>query len=444
MAVLVQDLSPITHYQSISRGILSLRDVLYFIALVSVFLSATYLMIRGKSISHRSPLYLNLRLGVAGLVIISILVGWFGGSIKGQIDLTEKKLHTFSPATRDLLAGLNDFVTIKVFASKDLPPPANLIERNLQDFVDGFSEISNGKVRIVRRYPDSEDEDSLEEAQVNLIRPIQFSTQSEGQFQIKVGYLGLSMTYVNTREVVPVVRTTDGLEYTLASAIFRMSHRDPQIVAFLDNNEDPRARFQEDAPQDFLSLKTVLEEQSQVDIIRETQTGLMQFGGVDALVVFGPRRDTPATTTLEIDGYLAGGGQALFLLDPVEVNTQLLKGDPNTFNLLDYVAKYGVSPQTDIVYDVRSHESLNIPDVFAPVVIPYPYWVRIPESEARISGAVKSVVFPWPSSLEITEPTEGRHRNRRGYPSDRDYRVCRRRQRFPEPFPPVTSLGGGC
>ena len=406
VAVLVQDLSPITHYSSIARGILNLRDVIYFVALVSVFLSATYLMIRGKSISHRSPLYRNLQLGVAGLVVIGILVGWFGTSIKGRLDLTENKLYSFSQATKDLMAGLDDLVTIKVFVSDNLPPPANLVGRDLNDFVDSIADLAPDKIKVLRRSPHAEDEDSLQEARENLVRPIQFSVQSEGELQIKLGYLGISLTYVNQREMVPVVRSTNGLEYTVASAVFRMIQRDPKTVVFLDNNEDPRARFEEDAPKEFEGFRTALEEQNQVETIRETRTGLVQFGGVDVLVVAGPKRHMSATTTREIDGYLAGGGQALFLLDAVEVDTQRLGANPNSFSLAGYLEKYGVIPQSDVVFDVRSHESLTVPDVFAPVVIPYPYWVRVPETDARISGAVNAVVFPWASSLQTTETTE--------------------------------------
>ena len=402
IGVLVQDLSPMTHYTSMARGILDLRDVVYFLALVSVFLSGTYLMIRGKSVSHRSPLYRNLQLGVAALVVISVLVGWFGGSINGRWDLTEKKLHTFSEATEELLGGLDDLVTIKLFASDNLPPRAALVRRDLNDFVDAIADLSDGKVRVVRRNTDPEDEDSVRAAQENLIRPVQISTQSE----TKLGFLGMSITYVNQREVIPVIRTTDGLEYTVASAIFRMVQRDPKIVGFFSNSEDPEAQFQQDGVQDFRTFRAALEEQVQIDEIRESRDGLLQLGGVDVLIVTGPGRQISATTTAEIDTHLAEGGQALFLLDPVQVNIQQLKGEANEFSLASYLAQYGIAVQSDLVFDVRSYEPINVPDVFDTIIIPYPYWVRIPETDPQISSAVKSVVFPWPSSLRIIEPTE--------------------------------------
>ena len=210
IAILIQDLSPATHYTSILRGIIDLRDVLYFIALVSAFLSGSYLLIRSKSISQRSPLYRNLQLGVAGLVVISLLVGWFGGIIEGRLDLTDKRLYTFSPATKEILGSLDDLLTIKFFYTDDLPPQAALVRRDLDDFLDAVEEQGKGKIRVLRRKTNPEDEDSVREAQENLIRPIQFNRQSEGKIQIDVGYLGLGMTYINQREIISVVRTTMG------------------------------------------------------------------------------------------------------------------------------------------------------------------------------------------------------------------------------------------
>ena len=98
----LQTLSPATHFDSIARGVIDLRDVLYFAALVSTMLSATYLMIRGKSLSHQSPQYRNLQVGVAALIVLSLLVGWFGSTIGGRLDLTEDKLFTLSPATKEI------------------------------------------------------------------------------------------------------------------------------------------------------------------------------------------------------------------------------------------------------------------------------------------------------------------------------------------------------
>ena len=139
VSILVQALSPVTHFDSIARGVIDLRDVLYFVALVSAFLSAAFLTIRSKSLSHQSPQFRNLQLGVAGLIVFAVLVGWFGSSIKGRLDLTEDKLFTLSPGTEQILSGLDDLLTIKFYASKDPPTEIRVARRDVSDFLDDFA-----------------------------------------------------------------------------------------------------------------------------------------------------------------------------------------------------------------------------------------------------------------------------------------------------------------
>ena len=60
LSILLQDLSPLTHFSSITRGLIDLRDVLYFISIDIAFLSITYLNTKGKSLNSDSPQYRNL------------------------------------------------------------------------------------------------------------------------------------------------------------------------------------------------------------------------------------------------------------------------------------------------------------------------------------------------------------------------------------------------
>ena len=112
----------------------------------------------------------------------------------------------------------------------------------------------------------------------------------------------------------------------------------------------------------------------------------------------------PEPLFTEWDTYFAEGGQAVFLMDPVINDTQNFRGVMNQFNLDGYLAQYGVRVNKDMVFDTRSHESLTVPDVFQPIIVPYQYWVRIPQADARVSGGVTSVVFPWASSIDLVDP----------------------------------------
>ena len=138
VASLIQLLSPITHFSNMARGIIDLRDLIYFVALISTFLSATFLIIRSRTISHATNQYRNLQLGVAGLIITSILVGWFGTSINGRIDLTNDKIFSLSPASVEILDDLEDLLTVEVYMSVDPPVQLTAVSRDLNDFLIDF------------------------------------------------------------------------------------------------------------------------------------------------------------------------------------------------------------------------------------------------------------------------------------------------------------------
>lgn len=400
-SVLVQDLSPLTHFSSISRGVLDLRDVLYFVALVSTFLSATYLTMRSKTVSHHSPLYRNLQLGVVGLVVTSLLVGWFGNSIAGRWDVTEDKLYTLSPATEQLLAGLNDYLTIKLFASKDPPVQVSLVARDVNDFLEDFAAKSGGKVKIVKRFPD-DDEDAAREARLTGIPPVQFNVQGQGELQVKVGYLGLAMTYADRQEVVPFIDTIDGFEYRVASLAYKMVREQRQTVAFLSGHGEKS----KDA--DMRAFAGLLEEQYNVREIAATGDAPPDLSGVNVLIIAGPTQEVPASVQQALNSYLDNGGKAMVLVDPVLVDKQNLMALPNEHSFASFVNRYGVTVDNNLVMDLRSHATLPFTTPLGTILRPYPWWMRVPVIDSKIAGEVQSVVLPWASSLGISEAEVGR------------------------------------
>ena len=310
IAILFQNLSPTTHFSDLTRGVLNLRDVLYFLMLMSLFISATFLIVRGKSVSHRSPLYRNLQAGVAGLVVISILVGWFGGRLGVRWDLTEQGLFTLSDASKAVLDDLDDIVTIKLFSSKEPGVRAAPITRDLNDFMEDVAGGSDGKVRVLRRYPDV-DEDAQVEAQQSHVQPVEVTDQSEGELNVKTEYLGFAMRYANRQFSVPVVASLSGLEYTVMSRIYRMALKEPKTIGFFLNHD-------EEAPGPQLNtLRIQLLQDHRTTAVELDEEGRIDLSEIDVLVLPDPTRFIPRTALEQIDEFLAEGGDAIFLLDPI-------------------------------------------------------------------------------------------------------------------------------
>ena len=401
LASLLQDLSPVTHFSSIARGVIHLRDVLYFAALISTFMSATFLVIRGRTLSHSSTQYRNLQLGTVGLIVVSLLVGWSGSSIGGRIDLTEDKLFTLSPATAEILEGLDDILTLELFESREPPVQVAITARDVGDFLEDFASGSSGDVKLVRRFP-ADDEDAARKAQLAGVPPVQFNVQSQGELQIKTGYLGLAMTYVDKRQVIPYVTSFDGFEYQLASIANRMLEEDKKTVAFLIGHGEagPSAGYR--------TFAGLLLDSYRVREIDATEDPNIDLSDVDVLIVGGPTSSIQDETASAIRQYLIGGGKAMIMVDSVVIDQSRLIASKNRNSFGYLPEEFGIIVEDDLVFDLQSNETLSFNTGVGSVFLPYPFWMRVPVTDRKVTGNVGSVLLPWASSVGIAESERGR------------------------------------
>ena len=393
-------LSPVTHFSSISRGLIDLRDILYFVALISTFLSATFLAIRAKSLSHRSSQFRNLQLGVAGLIVVSLLVGWFGNSIAGRLDVTEDKLFTLSPGTKQILSGLDDLLTVELFKSSDMPAHFPLVARDVDDFLRDFANSSDGKVKLVFRSPD-DDEDIARRAQMGGVLPRQVTVAGQTEYQSKIVYFGLSMTYADRREIIPFVQSVDGFEYRLASLANRMIQRDRKTVAFLVGHGEKRIG------EEYGFMRSQLEQQYDLVELEDTEETPLDLSGVDVLIVAGPTQKVPESVRQALHDYVVGGGQAMVLIDSVVVDLRRLAAIPNGNSFAEFVSPFGVIVDDNLVFDLRANEIVQFQGPSGGL-LPYPFWPRVSALDAKVGGDVDSALLGWASSLGISESQVGR------------------------------------
>ena len=399
-ANLLQLLSPITHFDNIGRGIIDFRDILYFLSLISTFLCGTFMVMRSRTLSHKTPQYRNLQLGVAGFIILSILIGWFGTSIKGRLDLTEDKIFTLSPATKDIVGQLDDLLTIDVYMSKDPPVQVSPVSRDINDFLDDVESSSDGMVKIARHFPE-DDEKALKKADNAGIPPIQFNVRSQGELQIKTGYMGLALTYLDKREVVPFIQSVDGFEYRLASLVNKMldDRSQKKIVAFLSGHQEM------EISRELASFASVLNQQYQVITLATNEGIPIDLEDVDVLMITSPKSRIGETHRESIKNYITDGGKAFIAIEPVLVDFNQLAGIPNRDSSADFIlSEFGISVESDLVFDLQSNETLAFGTGGAGnVYLPYPYWVKANVVDSKIGGEVSNVVMPWASTVGILD-----------------------------------------
>ena len=400
-ANLLSDLSPLTHFTGMLRGVLQLKDIIYFAAIISTFLTATYLSLKSKTISHKSTSYRNLQITVLCLVLISVSIGWFGRHIGGRIDLTASQLYTLSNASEQLVSELDDIVTITLFQSKQPPVQIAPITREMNHMLNDIAAKSKGQIRIIRSYP-NENPEAKTDADNHYIVPKQFQIETQGELKVTNGYLGLYMTYANKKEVITYIESLDGIEYRLMANLYRMTQKSPKSISFLTGHEEK----QRDA--EMQSFRNLLERHHRVELTDQLGSGqYLDLSLTDVLVISGPKVEIPTPEQDTINDFLAEGGKALILVDPILVKQQTLEVIGENPTLEQYLREYGIRINYDIVYDPTSNAKVQFASRSgAPVALQYPFWVRANTDNTKISGGVETIVVPWASSLELITPSQ--------------------------------------
>src|SRR5262245_30772633 len=86
-------LSILPHFSNIARGVIDLRDIVYFVSLAAVFLFFAYQGLMTRKLAPRGQTVRRLRFGVLLLTAVAVVTNLFGRHIGGRLDLTPGKTY---------------------------------------------------------------------------------------------------------------------------------------------------------------------------------------------------------------------------------------------------------------------------------------------------------------------------------------------------------------
>ena len=192
-------------FESITRGVVDLRDLYYYLSLGGVFLALNVYGLEvqrwardGERSRHRAWMF-GTTLLAANLLAANLWLAGFSGL---RIDVTEGRIYSISDATRGYLAQLREPLLIQgYFSAKTHPLLAPLVPR-MRDLLAEY-EIAGGgnvKVRIIDPADDPELED---EANTKYgIRPVPFQVADRYQSSLVNSYFDVLVSYGDEYEVL--------------------------------------------------------------------------------------------------------------------------------------------------------------------------------------------------------------------------------------------------
>ena len=394
LGAIAASLGVLSHFSSIARGVIDLRDAVYFVSLAVLFLVLAYFALLSRKMTPQGEALKRLRLGTALLAVAVIVVNLL--RIGGRIDLTPGNSFTLSPATRQLLGTLPDLVTVRLFASAALPPEVSFLKRDVDDLLSDYRAAGHGKVKLIIADP-ATDSAALREARSLGIPPVQFNVLGQSELQVKEGYLGIAVRYGDGVKTIPFVQQTNDLEYRLTSDIRELTHPGKAVIAF---GEITDARGQ----RGFQALRERLDARYEVRLFGVTDTTIA--ADVRVIAVAGtPDSLSPGQVT-RLRGFLDRGGSLLLMAGGMQLQLSQ-QGPPfagsRRVGWNELLKPYGVSIASNMVYDLASNVQVGMPSQFGQVLVPYPFWLRALSTKAAPANAdLDAVVLPWTSQIDTT------------------------------------------
>lgn len=194
-----------SRFDSITRGVIDIRDLYYYFSIIFVFLSLNiFTLERERWPEHTStPRHRTWRI-VTALAIINVIGVnlWLGQVTSLRIDTTEGSQYSISASTKDYLSQLQEPLLIRgYFSGKTHPMLAPLVPQ-IKDLIHEYEIASRGKVRIEFVDPITNLELEEEANQKYGVRPIPLQVADRYQSAIVNSYFHILINYGDEFEVL--------------------------------------------------------------------------------------------------------------------------------------------------------------------------------------------------------------------------------------------------
>jgi ABC-type uncharacterized transport system involved in gliding motility auxiliary subunit len=254
--------------------------------------------------------------GVIAVLAIVIGINMFADArlANVQIDATQGQIYTLSPGTRQILAGLKEPVTLRLFYSRQLGttvPAYGTYADHVREMLRDYASLSNGKVKLEFYDPEpfSDTEDRA------MAYGLQGVPLDQGGTQIYFGLVGTDLE--DDERTIPFFQADRErfLEYDVTRLIYELSNPKRPVVGVMSSlplDGDPRAMMMGQPSQPFASA-TLLR---QTNTVKTVPTTAQVIDPDIQVLLVAEARDLSPATLYAIDQFVMRGGKLMAMVDP--------------------------------------------------------------------------------------------------------------------------------
>jgi len=297
-----------------------------------------------------------------------LLVNFIGQQFFFRLDLTQEKRYTMSAATRQLLTGLKQPITVTVYLDGDFPPAFRRLQQAVRETLNEMQIYGGGNLKYVFIDPSAAGtEKARNEYYASLFKkgltPTNLGANENGKRVEKIIFPWATVSAGGKEQQVLLLRgnqaapsdvrlnqSIEGLEYELASAIRRLSPGKRKLIGVVEGHGELNNAEAGDL---IGSLSQYY------DVYRVDLSKVRDLRALSAVIVAKPAGAYTEPEKFKLDQFITQGGNALFFVDAMRVNLDSaartgMLSFPQPVGLDDLLFKYGVRVNADLILDLNS------------------------------------------------------------------------------------------
>jgi len=295
-----------------------------------------------------------------------------------------------------MLKNLDDPVTVSVYFSEDLPPQLTQIENEFKDLLIEYKNTSRGNVLYEFINPGKDEE--TEKATVKAgISPVLINVREKNESVQKKAYLGAIVKYGDKSETIPVISQGTGMEYSISTAIKKLTIKNKPVIGFIQGNHEPSI---DEIPQAMKALNVLYE------IKPVTLSDTTNLNPYKTVCLVAPKDTIPEDQLKILDNYLSQGGNLYIAMNNVDGDMNRGYGYETHTGLSEWLKKKGLNIDNSFVIDascgnvsVRQQQG----DFSFNTQMSFPYLpIASQFSKNAISEGLESVIFQFASPIAFT------------------------------------------
>jgi len=339
----------------------------------------------------RKSSYLLPAILAATLIVVNLV----SRDVFKRIDLTDNGQFTLSESSKEVLEGMDDLLTMKVYFSDNLPGELGNTRRFLQDILEEYEAYGDKNVRFEFYAPET-DEELEEDAQKSGVIPVQVQVVENDKIEVKKVFMGLAILYEDKREVLPVIQTTSGLEYEITTKIKKLVESNKQTIglATFDAEGDRFENVTRLISERYSTRKIDLK-----DPVPEDINVILARGVTDTL-------SDSARTNLE--DFLARSGNMILAQSHVNASLETQQASDIQSDMFDILTSYGLRMENNLVLDrscSRVNVGRNMGFIRMNVPMEYPFLplVRSFNKDELLVGGLEQILLFFPSEITFAD-----------------------------------------